>query len=76
MAKDALATLEEKVHQAAQKLGELKSENLVLSDKVAELEERLAASAEGGDDAWASEREEVRERVEALVATLERLLEE
>ncbi len=80
MAKDALGTLEDKVQQAAVKLAELKSQNLALADKVAGLEERLAASSEGGseggEDLWASEREEIRERVEALVATLERLLEE
>ena len=72
MAEDFLSALEARVKDAAERIHTLKQENAELAARVAELEER--ASAEGAEAAWVEEREELRRRVEALVATLEGLL--
>jgi predicted nucleic acid-binding Zn-ribbon protein len=78
MAIDWLDVLEEKVREATERLGELREENRALSQKVEELETRLAAKPEGVEDAaaraWEEEREEIRRRVEKLTAGLEALV--
>jgi cell division septum initiation protein DivIVA len=71
--------LEARVRDAVARLGEMKEENRTLRERIAELEGRLAAGAEGagdGESAWAAEREEVRRRVEALAERLEGLVAE
>ena len=68
--------LEARVRDAVARLGEMKEENRALRDRIAELEGRLAAAAEGTADGadgargWETEREEVRRRVEALAERL------
>ena len=80
MAIDWLEILEDKVREAAERLGELKEENLALTRKVEELEIRLAATPKPELDesarAWEKEREEIRSRVEKLTKRLESLVEE
>jgi regulator of replication initiation timing len=67
---DWLESLESRVRDAVEQLGELREENRTLRDRVKNLETRLAATAASG---WEAEREEVRRRVEALTARLEGL---
>ncbi|MEM8962335.1 MAG: cell division protein ZapB [Acidobacteriota bacterium] len=82
-----LEDLETRVRDAAERLRSLRDENDTLraeneklTAKVDELEERLEAGGDGEDGAgtaaWVEEREEIRERVEALVEHLETLLDE
>src|SRR5262249_11942990 len=82
MAMDWLDDLETRVHDAAERLRELKDQNADLERRIAELETKLAAAAEAGhagaSDAfdWAAERDDIRRRVEKLAASLDELLEE
>jgi len=81
MAMDWLDDLETRVHDAAERLRELKDQNADLERRIAELEAKLAAApeAEPADSSaaseWAAERDDIRRRVERLAATLEELLE-
>jgi len=79
MAIDWLDALEEKVHEATERIAELKEENQALARRVEELETQLAAvqtdEGEGAQD-WEAEREEIRRRVEKLTRGLEALVEE
>jgi hypothetical protein len=75
MSTELLDELEARVHEAAERLRALKEQNSRLAERVAELEEQLEAREGEEASAWASEREEVRRRLEGLVATLEGLLE-
>jgi archaellum component FlaC len=75
MAIDWLDGLEDKVREAAEKLGALKDENRALARKVEELESRLAdTSTDERSKAWEAEREEIRKRVEKLTLGLEALV--
>lgn len=73
-----LDSLENSVKKATAEIARLRGENDRLSTVVAELEARLAAATNGGEDpavqAWATERDEVRRRVEALTERLEGLV--
>ena len=75
-----LTALEDRVREAVDRLHATESANRRLAARVEELEKRLAAGggAAGGDDeaSWRADRDEVRERVEALAGTLEALLED
>lgn len=72
-----LEPLEEKVRAAGEALRALREENRKLAARVEELEE-AASSAEDSTDsnAWETERQEIRERVERLTGRLESLLED
>lgn len=72
-----LEPLEEKVRAAGEALHALREENRKLTARVEELEE-AASSTEGSEDsdAWETERQEIRERVERLTGRLESLLED
>jgi ubiquinone biosynthesis protein UbiJ len=73
-----LDSLENSVKKATAEIARLRGENDRLSTVVAELEARLAAATNDGEDpavqAWAAERDEVRRRVEALTERLEGLV--
>jgi chromosome segregation ATPase len=74
-----LATLEERVRQAASELSRLRERNAALERRLAELEQQLREIHEGGEPgemavAWEAERDEVRRRVERLAQALEELL--
>lgn len=72
-----LRDLEEKVQEATARLAELREENRRLTERVSELEGQLAEAAESDDGAaWAEERGEIQQRVEALVEQLDSLLQE
>lgn len=75
-----LDVLEAKVHEAAERLRELRDRNRELEIRVAELEEQVAAAGAAADAArnegaraWEAEREEIRRRVERLTANLQEL---
>jgi predicted RNase H-like nuclease (RuvC/YqgF family) len=75
MAIDWMDALEEKVHEAAERLAELKEENQALARRVEELETQLAATqTDEAGEAWKAEREEIRRRVEKLTRGLEGLV--
>jgi hypothetical protein len=74
MSAELLDELEARVHEAAERLRALREQNARLSERVTELEGQLAAREEEG--AWVAEREEIRRRLERLVAGLEGLLAE
>jgi predicted RNase H-like nuclease (RuvC/YqgF family) len=78
MAIDWLDALEEKVHEAAERIAELKEENQALARRVEELETQLAATTpeepDEAGEAWKTEREEIRRRVEKLTRGLEGLV--
>ena len=95
MSKAWLRDLEEKVQEAAARLGELRRENAELreqqdqleseksrlEERVTELEAQLATAEEPGEggaaeEAWRSERDEIRGRVEKLVEHLDTLLDD
>lgn len=89
MAIDWMENLEGKVREAAQEIRRLRAANDELNERIATLEaevEELGAAraaaapagpeANGADAAWEQEREEVRRRVEKLVAQLEGLIRE
>jgi hypothetical protein len=65
---DWLGDLEDRVREAAAELTRLREENEELKSQVVRHTETDAAAA------WAVERDELRRRVEALVAQLESLL--
>lgn len=70
-----LKELEDRVHETAERLREVRVENASLQERVAKLEKELAA-APGSEEraAWAEERSEIRGRVEKLAEHLEGLL--
>ncbi len=72
-----LSDLEEKVREAAKQLRELREENATLRQKAEELEGKLSSAEEAKEAAsgWETERDEVRQRVETLVESLDELLE-
>jgi cell division septum initiation protein DivIVA len=89
MSQDFLADLEARVNQAAQRLEELQRENRRLEQELAQLPlldsprpvppppPPAAAKADKPDraeKAWMKERDEIRRRLEALIARLEGLL--
>ena len=69
MAIDWMEGLEERVREAAQEIRRLRAERDQLSERLAAIE-----SGQKADTAWEQEREEVRRRVERLVAQLEGLI--
>ncbi|HEX2252498.1 MAG TPA: hypothetical protein VHQ65_04440 [Thermoanaerobaculia bacterium] len=74
-----LENLEQRVHQAVERLRELAADNQRLVRRVAELEaaaarEEAVAATPDGAEAWQRERREIRRRVESLTDTLESLL--
>lgn len=85
---DFLDALEAKIHEAAERLRALRSENRALAQRVADLEAQLAergedaavidmaGAANGGNEEWRLERDAIRQRVESLAGRLEELLEE
>ncbi|MEO8274679.1 MAG: cell division protein ZapB [Thermoanaerobaculia bacterium] len=83
MSLEFLEVLEARVREAAERLEELAAENSELRTKVEKLEQNSAAAAKGdrsggktdkSEKAWIKERDEIRERLEALIARLETLL--
>jgi len=78
MSLEFLKPLEEKVERAAEEIATLRGRGTELGERVAELEQALAAAVEGTSKAppadWEREREELRARVAALVERLESLL--
>ena len=84
MSRDFMADLESKVNEAAARIAELQRENRRLEQELARNPLRdqeppppPAAKAEKPDraeKAWAKERDEIRRRLEALIARLESLL--
>jgi FtsZ-binding cell division protein ZapB len=86
MAIDWMENLEGKVREAAQEIRRLRAANDELNERIATLEteaESAQRSAKAAapvvpeaDAAWEQEREEVRRRVEKLVAQLEGLIRE
>jgi hypothetical protein len=73
---DWLDAIEVRVREAAATARKARTENAALRRRIAELERRLQDS--GGDErsaVWSAEREEVRQRLEGLVAHLESLIE-
>jgi cell division septum initiation protein DivIVA len=88
MSRDFMADLEARVHQAAARIEELQRENLRLQAELAQLPllappppppapAEVPARAEKSDKAeraWAKERDEIRRRLETLIARLESLL--
>ena len=74
---DWLDEIEVRVREAAAAARRLRTENATLKRRIAELEKRLLAAAqEAPPDDWVEERQEVRRRLEDLVAQLEALVEE
>ena len=78
-----LQDLEERVHEASDRLRDLREENERLEARCQQLEarvEELEASVDGepsdGEAAWREERDEIRGRVEKLVDHLATLLDE
>lgn len=63
---EVLAELERKVREAAGRLSTLREENLSLKQRIADLEA-------AGAGRWADERDQIRQRVEALTRQLEAL---
>lgn len=77
MSDGLLDQLEQKVHAAAERIRGLKGENARLSAQISKLEGELELAQDNpAATAWAEEREDIRQRVEKLAATLEGLLEE
>lgn len=87
MSRDFMADLEAKVNEAAARIEELQGENRRLEGELAQLPAFAspppapppppAAKAERPDraeKAWTKERDEIRRRLEALIARLESLL--
>lgn len=70
--------LEDRVREASARLHELRAENETLKQRIGALEDQLTAAPEAGGEVgeagWKVEREEIRRRVEDLVAHLEQLL--
>lgn len=78
MAIDWLETLESRVHEAAERLRDLREENRELARRVEALETELADTRSAGEAAerWEQERDEIRRRVERLAEGLEELVRE
>jgi hypothetical protein len=82
MSLEFLEVLENRVREAAERIEELAAENAALKKEIEKLERDKGArenakaekSAEKLEKAWAKERDEVRQRVEALVERLSSLL--
>jgi hypothetical protein len=82
MSLEFLETLESRVREAAERLEELRAENAALRKEIEKLEREKGARESAKPDkaveklekAWAKERDEVRQRVEALVERLSSLL--
>lgn len=82
MSLEFLEVLEGRVRAAAERLEELAAENAALKVEVEKLEREKGAGASARSErsvdkvekAWAKERDEVRRRLEALIARLEALL--
>jgi len=79
MSLEFLQPLEEKVERAAEEIATLRGRGTELEERVAELEQALAAAVDGAPKTaapsdWEREREELRARVAALVERLETLL--
>lgn len=90
MSRDFMADLEAKVNEAAARIEELQRENRRLEQELAQnplrdaspppppppaaLPAAKAERADKAEKAWAKERDEIRRRLEALVARLESLL--
>jgi uncharacterized protein involved in exopolysaccharide biosynthesis len=72
---DWLAALETRVQEAADALGSLREQNATLQEQVTDLEGQLGAAGDEGAAAWSAERDEIRQRVEALVDKLAALVE-
>jgi chromosome segregation ATPase len=73
MSDNWLASLEDRVREAAAELRRLRDENESLQERLRQAEKK--APARGADAAaWEKERGAIRERVERLVAQLEGLL--
>jgi len=75
MSFEALELLERRVNEAAERLAAACEESGVLRARVTELEQQLAASGGADSQAWQSEREALRKRVEKLARRLAELLE-
>ena len=80
---DWLDALEEKVHEATERLRALAEENRAQARRIAELEGELAGAAdnagssgEEGAAEWQRERDEIRQRVERLARGLGELIAE
>ena len=75
MAQGWLKDLEEKVRETSDALRALRQENEELKATVSELEQRLeTAQSDDKSEAWQTERDEIRERVETLAQHLTDLL--
>lgn len=75
MSFEALELLERRVNEAAERLAAAREESGVLRARVTELEQQLAAAGAADSQAWQSEREALRKRVEKLARRLAELLE-
>ncbi|MEM7585101.1 MAG: cell division protein ZapB [Acidobacteriota bacterium] len=78
-----LRDLEEKVHEASERLSdarstneELRKQNEALQARVSELEAEIAEGSAADQSAWEEERADIRSRVEKLADHLGQLLEE
>lgn len=70
-----LRDLEEKVQEASAQLGDLRTQNDKLRERVAELEGKLEEAPDAEQVAgWTEERDDIRQRVEKLVGHLDQLL--
>lgn len=77
MSEAFLDQLEQRVQAAAERIRALKAENDRLVERVGKLQGELElAQDDSAARAWAEEREDIRQRVEKLAATLEGLLED
>ncbi len=75
MTSEWLGELEDRVRDAAEELRRLRDENGELRSRVEHLEQAAASRSVAVDGDWASERDEIRQRVQRLVGELEGLLE-
>lgn len=73
MSGESLETLEERVREAGLRLGSLREENEDLRSRVEELERELDALRGASGPARDRDREELRRRVDRLVARLAQL---
>ncbi len=69
-----LNDLEKQVKAVAKELESRRKENASLKTRIEALEAELATAKEASSSDWEKEREQVRERVEKLATTLEKLL--
>lgn len=73
---DWLKALEEKIGAVTREVADLRKKNRSLVSKVSRLERKARDKPDAGEAEWASERAEIRSRVEQLAGSLEGLLEE